>query len=76
MLAAELPLESLVLETDAPDMMPYISAKKFEHQKQRNSPENISLIFEELVKLRKEAPQVIEIQLEKNMAILESSYYS
>jgi TatD DNase family protein len=67
-LASQLPLESIVLETDAPDMMPFFSDKSIEQK--RNSPENISLIFNELTKLRDEMPEVIEKQLEKNMDIL------
>ncbi len=45
-LAAELPLESIVLETDAPDMPP----AWMPHQ--RNSPEQLSSIANELAKLR------------------------
>jgi TatD DNase family protein len=45
-LFAELPLDSIVLETDSPDM-PLAG-----HQGQRNSPENIPLILEKLAEIR------------------------
>lgn len=45
-LAAELPLESIVLETDAPDIPPVFAAR------QRNSPEYLARIAETLAGLR------------------------
>jgi TatD DNase family protein len=50
---AQLPLNSLVLETDAPDM-PLMGK-----QGQRNSPENLPVIFESLVELRNETKQEV-----------------
>ena len=47
-LFAELPLSSLVLETDAPDM------PLFNQQQQHNSPENIVLIAQALAEIRTE----------------------
>ena len=57
---AELPLEALVLETDAPDMPLH------GWQGQDNSPERIPLVFKELVSLREESEQVIKTQLYRN----------
>ena len=59
-LAANLPLTSLVLETDAPDMPP--AAIKG----QRNSPEYLPLILEELCQLRPESAEVIASQTTRN----------
>lgn len=50
---AQLPLESLLLETDAPDM-PLNG-----WQGQPNRPERIALVFETLCELRSEAPDQI-----------------
>ena len=52
-LAAELPLDSIVLETDAPDIPP-----AFAH-KQRNSPEYLPQIAQVLAELRGMVPEVI-----------------
>jgi len=46
LLAAELPLESIVLETDAPDIAPAFA------RKQRNSPEYLPRIAENMAELR------------------------
>ncbi len=58
---AQLPLNSLVLETDAPDMP--IQGK----QGQRNSPEYIPLIFETLLGLRSETAEALQAALVKNV---------
>lgn len=50
---AQLPLEALLLETDAPDMPPN------GWQGQPNRPERIALVFAALCELRSEAPEVI-----------------
>jgi len=60
-LVAELPLTSMVLETDAPDMLPFFD------NLQRNSPENIIGIFKDFSSLRKEPLAQIEQQLEQNI---------
>jgi TatD DNase family protein len=67
-LVSHLPLTSIVLETDAPDMLPFIAENNVIGgvNKKRNSPENIIPIFKELIKLRDETPAEIEQQLEKN----------
>jgi len=63
-LVKNLPLSSMVLETDAPDMLPFFVAKN--EKEQRNTPENIVGIFEHFVLLRIENSSEIELQLEKN----------
>ncbi|WP_163133052.1 TatD family hydrolase [Agarivorans sp. Alg241-V36] len=55
-----LPLDALVLETDAPDM------PLFEMQQQHNTPLNLSIIFEQLAALRSESPQELEQALWDN----------
>ncbi|NVJ65413.1 MAG: TatD family hydrolase [Gammaproteobacteria bacterium] len=52
-LAAELPLESLVLETNSPDMKPYNCKKA------HNTPFQIFDVFNELCKIREESPSEI-----------------
>jgi TatD DNase family protein len=57
---SRLPIESLILETDAPDMPLY-------HQKQAfNTPLNLVTIFESLVSLRSEGKNSLAAQLYKN----------
>jgi TatD DNase family protein len=55
-----LPLDALVLETDAPDM------PLFEMQQEHNTPLNLSVIFEQLAALRSESPQELEQALWDN----------
>ncbi len=50
-LARVLPLEAIVLETDAPDMVP------FRHHGQRNAPEYLPEILMALAEIREEAPE-------------------
>jgi TatD DNase family protein len=57
----QLPLELLVLETDAPDMP--LAGK----QGQRNTPENLPLILAELSKLRTESQDEIAAQCCQNV---------
>ncbi|WP_350304718.1 TatD family hydrolase [Photorhabdus viridis] len=57
---AELPLTSLVLETDAPDM------PLFGFQGEPNRPERIARIFASLCELRRESPDAIAAQLYSN----------
>lgn len=59
-LAAALPLDSIVLETDAPDMV--VSA----HYGERNSPEYLVDILEALVELRDESAKDIAAQTTQN----------
>ena len=59
-LATELPLESIVLETDAPDMT------VFQHQYQRNSPVYLPYCLQALAEVRNEAPEVIAAQTTEN----------
>ncbi|WP_086983183.1 TatD family hydrolase [Vibrio aphrogenes] len=61
---AQLPLESLLLETDAPDMP--VSG----FQGQPNHPERLIEIFNALCSLRKENKAVIERQIWKNNGVL------
>ncbi|WP_018693530.1 TatD family hydrolase [Algicola sagamiensis] len=56
----ELPLDSFVLETDAPDMPVY------GYQGQRNSPERLLNVFQSLTSLRNEDGSVIERQVYQN----------
>ncbi|MGS2721893.1 TatD family hydrolase [Paraglaciecola aestuariivivens] len=58
---ANLPLSSLVLETDAPDMPLYGK------QGQRNSPENLPIILAALCELRAEPKAQIQTALLKNV---------
>ena len=59
-LAAALPLESIVLETDAPDMT--VS----QHQYQRNSPVYLPYCLEALAEVRNEVPEVLAEQTTRN----------
>ena len=59
-LAAELPIESIVLETDAPDMT------VFQYQYQRNSPVYLPYCLQALAEVRNEAPDVIAAQTTEN----------
>ena len=59
-LAAELPLESIVLETDAPDMTGAL------HHGQRNSPEYLPECLDALVRLRQEDIATIARQTTDN----------
>lgn len=61
---ANVPLESLLIETDAPDML------LMGCQGQRNSPELLPKILEELAAIRSESLVVIDLQLEQNFAQL------
>lgn len=59
-LAKELPLDSIVLETDAPDMV--VNA----HKGQRNSPEYITDCLSSLAKIRNEDAELIAKQTTQN----------
>jgi TatD DNase family protein len=59
-LAVELPIESIVLETDAPDMT------VFQHQYQRNSPVYLPYCLQALAEVRNEAPDFIAAQTTEN----------
>lgn len=59
-LAAELPLESLVLETDAPDLT--VSS----HQYQRNSPEYLPEVLAALAEVRQMAPADVALATTAN----------
>jgi TatD DNase family protein len=59
-LAAELPLDSLVLETDAPDMSPA------SHHGERNSPEYLPQVLAVLAALRSTEPATLAAQLLSN----------
>ena len=59
-LAAELPLESIVLETDAPDMT------VFQYQYQRNSPAYLPYCLEALAEVRNEKIDIIAAQTTEN----------
>ena len=59
-LATELPIESIVLETDAPDMT------VFQHQYQRNSPVYLPYCLQALAEVRNEAPDFIAAQTTEN----------
>ena len=65
-LAANLPIESMVLETDAPDMPPA------SHQYQRNSPEYLVEILEALARIRNiPAPDLARQTTANACAVLE-----
>ena len=65
-LAKDLPLESIVLKTDAPDMPPMWLEKK-----QRNSPNELFKIAEVLADLRRiPVSQIIEITQKNSMEVL------
>ncbi|WP_296272030.1 TatD family hydrolase [Pseudomonas sp. UBA6323] len=57
---AQLPLESIVLETDAPDMAPAM------HPNQRNSPEYLTDICAELAALRGVTPEELAMASSRN----------
>jgi TatD DNase family protein len=59
-LATELPLESIVMETDAPDMT------VFQHQYERNSPVYLQYCLQALAEVRNETPEVIAKQTTEN----------
>jgi len=59
-LARQLPLNALVLETDAPDMT--VAA----HQGQRNSPEYLPDCLQALAQVRNEAPETVAAQTSIN----------
>lgn len=61
---SRLPLDALVLETDAPDMPPAGV------EKGANSPENLPQILQELVSLRREPREEIEAALYRNVCRL------
>lgn len=61
---AELPLENVVLETDAPDMAPAM------HPQQRNSPEHLPAICTELAPLMGLAPEALAAASSRNAAEL------
>jgi len=63
---SQLPLDSLVLETDSPDM------PVFGHQGEKNRPGNLKIILNELNILRRESEQMIAAQVFKNSEILYS----
>ncbi|MFW5431330.1 MAG: TatD family hydrolase [Methylophilaceae bacterium] len=65
-LAKNLPLESIVLETDAPDMPPEWLKKK-----ERNSPKELLKIANKLASLRRiPLSQIIEITSKNSLAVL------
>ena len=59
-LAAELPLEAIVLETDGPDMAPA------EKKDLPNSPENLPMVLKALASLRRESAEEIAFQTSAN----------
>lgn len=59
-LAASLPIESIVLETDAPDMPPVL------HRYQRNSPEYLPQVLEALAEVRDEPATELARQTTEN----------
>lgn len=61
---AKLPLDSLLLETDSPDM------PVFGFQGKPNRPERLQQIFQALCELRQERPEDIEAQLWQNSLAL------
>jgi TatD DNase family protein len=63
-LAAHLPLESIVLETDAPDMPPVTCTSSY------NTPLHIFDNFRYLLTLRKESPYVTAEQITQNALTL------
>lgn len=58
----KVPIESLLLETDAPDM------PLFGKQGKRNSPEYITEVFQALIELRRADPALLSVQLAKNFS--------
>jgi TatD DNase family protein len=65
LLVKNLPLSAMLLESDAPDMLPFFVAKN--EKNKPNTPENIIGIFEHFVLLRTENSAETELQLEKNL---------
>lgn len=61
---ARLPLEALILETDAPDMAPAGV------EKGQNSPQYLPYIFRVLAELRSESAKQLELALEANVSAL------
>lgn len=61
---SQLPLQSIVLETDSPDM-PLANATE-----KRNTPEKIAELFNILNDLRSESASILEKQLEENILTL------
>lgn len=61
---AQLPLEAIVLETDAPDMAPAM------HAGLRNSPEHLPAICAALAELRGETPEALAAASSRNAAEL------
>lgn len=59
-LAAELPLDSIVLETDAPDMTTAA------HHGERNSPEYLPEVLSALAEVRKESAELLALQTTAN----------
>ena len=57
---AKLPLDALLLETDAPDM------PLFGFQGQPNRPERVAKVFEVLCELRNESPELIQQRIWEN----------
>lgn len=57
---SELPIDSLLLETDAPDMPVYQQKQSY------NSPLNLPVIFESLLSLRRESKNCLATQILKN----------
>ncbi|MCK3657733.1 deoxyribonuclease [Pasteurellaceae bacterium Pebbles2] len=57
---AKLPLDSLLLETDSPDM------PVFGFQGEPNRPERIANVFQHLCELRKESPEIIQETIWRN----------
>jgi TatD DNase family protein len=62
--ASQLPLEAIVLETDAPDI-PVSS-----HRGERNSPEYLPEILDALAELRPESKEVIAVETMKNASMI------
>ncbi len=63
-LVQELPLEGMVLETDAPDMTPVA------HRGQRNQPDYLPEILEVVARLRQDSPDRIAAQTTENAITL------
>ena len=63
-LAKQLPLESIVLETDSPDMT------VVQHRGERNSPEYLPYVLEALADIRDESMQLIAAQTTMNVKTL------
>ena len=59
-LVSDLPLEAIVLETDAPDMRPA------NYSQEMNTPLTVLTVFRQICKLRRETPQQIARQINLN----------